>query len=304
MNLFRIVFKEFTQDIRDWRSNALMILFPILLISVLGAALGGVFSGSLALEADALYTVEGDGPIARAFQAFTARTAGMGVRFTETSDREQGMGSVKDLTHACYLVISDDRITLYKNARFGLEADFVRSFVQGFLRQYAAARAIGLVDPAALLRVTWDSGRSYVEETSLVGERQPRSTDYYAVTLLTLVIMYASVIGMGGIKEEQKLRTLNRVLSAPVRRWQPLRHRRVLGKGYTDCRADRPFPGDHVRGSGGGGCLPDRERGRGHWSAQFGLSRSGPLRRRLRPDRRFGSRDWADHGHRSHQMGQ
>jgi ABC-2 type transport system permease protein len=222
MNLVRIVFKEFKQNIRDWRGNAMMIALPIVLMAVLGAALSGIFSSAISLDMDVLYSIQDEGALAQAFATFKDGVGSTGVRFTRAVDTEESFSSVKDFTYACYLVVSERGITFYENDRYSSVSDFVQSLIRVFLRQYNAARAIAAVNPMALLTLKDVWGQSHVENTSLQAAMAPRSIDYYAVTMLTLAIMIASILGMQGMKKEMKLKTARRMLTAPVRRWQIL----------------------------------------------------------------------------------
>ncbi len=231
MNVLRIAFKEFKQNIRDWRANALMVLLPILLMSVLGAALSGLFSSSIDIKAKATYSTRGEGPLPAAFEAFTASVLPMGVRFTRVEESADALGGVRDASIACHLAVSDAGITMYKNDRFAFEADFVQSLLTVFLERYNAAAAVAAVDPALLPRFFAEPDASAVETVSLRGNRNPSALDYYAVTMLTFMILFASVFGMSALKREMRLRTANRMLCAPVRKWEYLTGK--LAGGYA-----------------------------------------------------------------------
>lgn len=49
--------------------------------------------------------------------------------------------------------------------------------------------------------------------------------DYYALTMLTLILMYSSIAGVFAIKSETIARTLNRLLCSPVGK-----HEILIGK--------------------------------------------------------------------------
>ncbi len=231
MNAIRIVAKEFLHNLRDWRPNALMILMPIVLMAVLGAALSGVFSHSFSLDARVLYTVKEEGTLSNAFMTFTPSVAPMGVSFTPAKSEEQGREAVKNVTYACYITISNTGILLSKNSRFGFEADFVQSLLQAFLQRYNAIAAIAAEKPAAAMRIlsAQTAQEPWVRSSTVEARKSPGAMDYYAVTMLTLTIMYAALFGMSGIKRELRLKTAERMLSAPVRKWEILSGKVVGG---------------------------------------------------------------------------
>jgi ABC-2 type transport system permease protein len=218
----RILLKEIRHTSRDWLANSLMILFPIVLMSVLGAALSGVFTSSLDVDARVMYTIRARGPLGAAFEGFRATAETLGVRFSPTDNPEAGMQATREATHSAYVVVTDDGLTLYRNDRFAFEAGFVQTLLAAFMERYTALLAIAQAAPSALPQALAAEPVSYTESTALAGDRQPRAVDYYAVTMLTFITLYSSMLGMMAIRKEQRLRTSSRILCAPVRRWQLL----------------------------------------------------------------------------------
>lgn len=62
----------------------------------------------------------------------------------------------------------------------------------------------------------------YTELKSLDKRRTPSSLDYYAVAMLTLILLYASMTGFSSVKTEQYLMTQGRILTSPVRKHEYL----------------------------------------------------------------------------------
>jgi ABC-2 type transport system permease protein len=233
VNLIKIIVKELKQNFRNWRTSIMLILFPIVLMAVLGTALSGVFNNTVEIRADAQYSVHGSGPVVQAFETFRTSVEPMGVRFTRVEESADTFSEVRDLSLACYLIVSDQGIILYKNSRAPLEADIIQSMLTVFLGRFNTAVAVAPVRPDLLKILAAGSGDTYVETTSLGGNRRARAIDYYAVTVLSFVVMFASVFGLSSIKREQRLRTADRMLSAPVRRWQILAGKIIGGLAVT-----------------------------------------------------------------------
>lgn len=240
MNTLRITFKEFKQQIRDWRSNAIMILFPIILMTILGAALSGAFSGMTSLpEIKATYTLEGAGPVAAAFSRLASESAVKGVQFSEAPSKEEGIQSVENADSSAYLVVDNRRIELYRNERYPVESGIVKSIVEAFLLRYNAVAAVvesqggpGVARRPDSSSLQGSVAGSYVESRALSGKRTPTATDFYAVTMLTLILMYASLFGASRARAERRLGTADRIVSAPVGRAQLLVGK-VLGSLIT-----------------------------------------------------------------------
>ncbi len=225
MNILNIIWKEFRQNIRNWKANSMMVLFPIVLIIILGTALSGAFDSSIKLsDTRVLYTLENGNGLSQYFKEFTAQGKELGIQFEETSDVDKGIKSIQDVTYSCFILFEKDsgKVRLYKNARYNFEADFVEGYVDAFIQKYNAFAEIARTNPAALGKAMAETGKEYARIMSLDTKRQPSSIDYYGITMLTLILMYASLTGLWGIKSEQNMKTGNRILCSPVRKYEIL----------------------------------------------------------------------------------
>ena len=68
-------------------------------------------------------------------------------------------------------------------------------------------------------------GKEFYQITTIDGKRKPNSTDYYSVTVLTMIIMYSSITGLSSIRKEKNLKTGNRILCSPAKK-----HEILIGK--------------------------------------------------------------------------
>ena len=223
MNILNIIWKEFRQNIRDWKANSMMVLFPVVLILILGTAFSRVFDNSVQLnDARVLYTIQAGSGIAGYFEEFLTQGKELGIIFEETQDVDRGIRSVEDVTYSSYILFegNSNNIRFYKNARYNFEANFIEGYVNAFVQRYNAYAEIARSNPAALDKAMAEAGKEYVRVSSLDTKRQPRSIDYYSITMLTLILMYASLTGMWGIRSEQRMKTGNRILCGPVNKYE------------------------------------------------------------------------------------
>jgi ABC-type multidrug transport system, permease component len=219
MKILILVWKEFRQNVRNWKANSMMVLFPIVLILILGTAFSRVFDDSIALDnVRVLYTLNSSNGLSSYFKSFTEHGKEMGIKFEETSDVDAGVRSVQDVTYSCYILFENDsnEVKLYKNARYNFEAGFVQGFVDSFISRYNAYAEIGKSNPEALGKIMAEEGKNYVNTMSLDKKRKPRALDYYAITMLTLILMYSSLTGFWGVKSEQNHKTGSRILCSPI----------------------------------------------------------------------------------------
>lgn len=229
MNIIKILLKEFKQNIRNWKANSMMVLFPIIMIVFLASAFSGVFNHEIDLSSiNVQYTVNCSQQLADSFRSFTEKTGKeLGISFEETSNQEEGFKGIMDTEYSCYIYLSGDpdEIKIYKNEKYDFEANLVKSILETFSQRYDAIAEIAKSNPEMLGQIMSDTTMSFAKIESLDENNQPESLDYYAVAILTLILMYSSMTGFWSIKSEQTMRTGNRILCAPVRK-----HEILIGK--------------------------------------------------------------------------
>ena len=107
MKTLQIILKEIKRNIRDYKANTMMVLFPIVLIIILGAAFSGIFKGGMDLGGmSILYTIDAedsDPVFESAFNSFRQHLSGeMGLVFEETTDFDKGLRDIEDNKYAAY----------------------------------------------------------------------------------------------------------------------------------------------------------------------------------------------------------
>ncbi len=235
MNILRILVKEFNIAIRDYKANMLMVLLPILLIIILGAALSNTFEKEYVFdEVTVLYTevdLEGGAPLIQAFKNFREQIAKeTGIIFEEAESLENGIENVSTYKYSAYIYVDSDQryVKLYKNEKHTFYANLVESALNSFTSTYATMYAIALSNPSALTDIKAAQTKEYVTLNSLDAKQKPGSTDYYAVTMMTLILLYASLTGSYSVKSDIEQMTASRIISSPVRKYELLTGK-VLG---------------------------------------------------------------------------
>lgn len=204
----------------------MMILFPIVLIAILGAAFSNAFTKDIALDnVQVLYTLTGEKELTASFESFLGELHDeIGITFTETNNTDEAINSIKSSKYSCYVILTEDsqKFEIVKNERFNFEANLVESLVTSFAARYGAIRLIAQSNPSVLQNILDETAMDFVKIESLDKIRQPGALDYYAVTMLTLILMYASMTGFWSIKNEQSYKTGNRMLCSPITRMEIL----------------------------------------------------------------------------------
>lgn len=229
MNTVRIILKEFKLNIRNFKANLMMVLFPIVLIIILGAAFSNSFDRSIKLgNVTVLYTedMKDSGmTLTKAFESFREDlTEELGISFEKTDDINMGMASIKDYKYSAYLYISDNtqEIKLYKNEKYGFTASLLESALNSFINTYGTMSTIAVNNPSAMAMPQMEVHGNYVIVRSLDEKRQPGSLDYYTVTMMTMILLYASMTGFWSVRGDLEQKTASRTLCAPVRGYELL----------------------------------------------------------------------------------
>jgi len=214
----------------------MMVLFPIVLIIILGAAFSGSFDQPAKIgDVKVLYTEKINGNnhyLTEAFKEFReGLTRDYGMIFEKTDDVNVGMKSVQGYKYTGYVCVSDEpqEIKLYNNEKYGgYKSVILESVLNSFTKTYKAMATIAVNNPSALALSQMESHGDFVSLKSLDKKRQPGSMDYYAITMMTMILLYASMTGFWSVKGDMEDRTAGRILCAPVKRYEFLMGK-VLG---------------------------------------------------------------------------
>lgn len=161
--------------------------------------------------------------MSQAFAEFRKQGAAMGITFTETKSTEQGVENIKNRDYTAFVNVTGDGLELTKTDWSSLKADLVEGMLKTFVERYKTVAAVAEVNPQAVPQILHNSQPGdYVQVSSLGEKPRPRAMDYYAVTMLTLITLYASLTGTFAISSEKTLKTAGRLLSAPVGRYELL----------------------------------------------------------------------------------
>jgi ABC-2 type transport system permease protein len=223
MNVIYISVKEIIQILRDKRAMIMMVLFPMLLMTILGSALSGAFEGSsINLNTKIIYTIKGEGELSKAFASYMDGIKDMGIEFQSAKSEEEGLSSIKDATYSCYIKLdaNSNKLELYKNERYDFSANLIEGTLKFFVDKYNVIYEISKVNPSKINELTKNKHLDYVESLSLEKNSEPRAKDFYAITMMTLIIMYSSLTGAYSIIGEKTRKTKDRIFISPTKKYE------------------------------------------------------------------------------------
>jgi len=223
MNIISIIIKEIKHSFRDKKSMGMMILFPMVLILVLGSALKSEFATSIDIGTPKiLYSIEGIGTISDNFKtSFIQKGKDFKMEFIKMDDINAA--KKKLISKQCDAIIvlkADNKIEFYKSDASSLKAGMAESILSTYVQQFNVISDIIKVNPRVINSILSDNNADYSIITSVNKSAQPSSFDYYTIAEIALIIMYAAMTGLFGIASEKNSKTRNRVLTSPVRKYQ------------------------------------------------------------------------------------
>lgn len=232
MRIFNIMLKEIKGNIRSSKTILMMVLFPIVLMSILGLAFSNTFNSDYKISGiSVIYTDNGSKEISDGFKNFVESSKKIGIKFYEIKNTDEGINDIKNAKYTAYIVLKGNNMTFYKNDRNFLDTGIVESILKIFVDRYNAITTIARENPASIPKITSYNDYNFTEVVSLDRERQPSSNDYYSVTILTLIVLYGSMSGIYSIGGERTKKTGNRILISPARKYEILTGK-VLGVSF------------------------------------------------------------------------
>jgi len=215
LNVWRIALKEI-KAIRDIKTIVFLIVTPILTILILGSVLTNTFNGSKTVgDIRVLYKIKSsESELAKSWDAFADQAGKNGMVLEPANENTDGKLEVANNRYVGYVEISDSGLNYYGNSSSPVESGIAQGMITAFANRYKLAAAAGNSDQAVLL--SGNRSPDFVRETSLDTARQPRALDYYAIAMVTLIIMYSALPAAELISSERKRNTTVRLLASPI----------------------------------------------------------------------------------------
>lgn len=218
MNIWRFAFKEI-KTLRDIKVIIYLLGTPIILILILGTVLSNVFNGSIAVgDIRVLYkNMDPESEISGYWEAFVEKADPSVIRLEQAGESMDGIREVENNQYVGYVEISETGMKYYGNSQSSVESGIAQSLLAVFADRYNLAAAIAEANSGqAGEGVPIYDGANYVQVFSLDGDRQPSAMDYYAIAMLTLIIMFGALGGADLIEGERRRKTAVRLTAAPV----------------------------------------------------------------------------------------
>lgn len=221
MKALYIAYYTALRNMRDYTNLTIMLIFPIVMIFILGSALSGSFTIENMEPINVLLVNEDKGEISQSFEAFLHSNDIKEILNTEYAESyDEGYSKVKQGEAAALIHVKegfDGQIDIYENNSSIFKSSVVKNVIDVFIQSANAQYAVQKLSSTS--HGVQFSDNITEEAVNLDGSK-PSSLDYYAVSMLLMTLMYGTTYGSSSMSEEQYHKTEIRLKSAPVEPYQ------------------------------------------------------------------------------------
>lgn len=206
MNILHIAFYTFKRNVRSPKFFISMVCSPLLLILILGISLSSIFNSS-SFENVKIGVYSTNYKEFVDFQNFTkSQNLNKALIVERINSKTQGISEVKTGDRDAVVCIEDSLDSTKLINTYVYKSDnFNASIVENLVNSYKN-------------NTTKHVNYSYLEKNSINGSgKSPRAIDYYAVTMMVMMIMYASEGCIRLLNEDLFTDVKHRVKSLPIK---------------------------------------------------------------------------------------
>ncbi|MGG4444670.1 ABC transporter permease [Brevibacillus fortis] len=220
MNIWNIAVKEIKSSLREKRTFMFMLALPLILMLILGSALSNAFDDTRTVgDMRLLYKSDGTNEqVSTGWHAFITAIENEGVEVVQAGPGTDGNEEVRADRYTGYAVVSDDGIEFYGSSKNAIGSNILAGMLTVFADRYSLASAAYQVDPETALATITTAGQNdeFIRETTLHPNKKPRSIDYYAMAMTTMIGLYAMINASYLFSGERTNKTAIRLMAAPV----------------------------------------------------------------------------------------
>lgn len=196
MKILTIVKYRLLQSVRDVQSLISMLLIPIFLILILGNALKNNedFTARTVDKVNLLYVNDDSTNGAKAFENFiTLDELGDIIQVEKINNIEEGKKLIENRKYDALVVYDenyDGKLELIGSEYNQLGVSIVKGIVETYSSSANAMEALGKIQSR---NFTLEQNNNLQDEAVSVSGKKPSAIDYYAITMLVMIIMYGSI---------------------------------------------------------------------------------------------------------------
>lgn len=224
MILLTLIKKEITQFFRNKIDVITMLIFPVILIFVMGKALNGLMSldKNIFCGKTIYYNIEKDGGENNNVQVFydfiTEFQKNSDVKFVQSNDVKKVTSLVNKDEAICFINIRGDDIDYFRNEnKESTESKVFRNLYEQYMQKYTFVHSISKKNPSQVQKIMSAKNNTQIQYEG-IGYDEVNSFTYYTFVELTLIILYISTITSISMYKERFLHTLTRLRVSNIKK--------------------------------------------------------------------------------------
>lgn len=230
MKVLYVILYNMKRELRHKTNLMYMLLLPIILILILGNALKGQYTPSDIKKAQVYYYSEDNGDVSKQFEEYIkSNELKEIIEVKKVKSKEEGFKLVRNNERSSFIYLNSKFTDNIKNGKDGdinvynetdnIQAKIVKNIVEGFCDGGNAVYASYLIGGEGEYSY---EGNNVIDSPIDINGKVPRAIDYYAVTMLVMILMYGANYGSNSIISVYAENEGIRLQTTPTRRIQIL----------------------------------------------------------------------------------
>nr|WP_307906355.1 hypothetical protein [Clostridium botulinum] len=174
MKFLNIAINEIKINFRDKKSMIMFIIWPIMLITVLGFSLNSAFNKiDLFQDTKIVYTMGENTKNKQAFEEFLDIIKKQGIEIYKENNTKIAKEKVQNKEYICYLNFHKEgnKIDFYKNDKYSSQASVVEVIANSFIKKYNTVVEVIKINPTLIKKDNINKINKYVEIESLENKK-------------------------------------------------------------------------------------------------------------------------------------
>ncbi|KHS57919.1 hypothetical protein QX51_05685 [Terrisporobacter othiniensis] len=233
--LLTLIKKEIIQFFRSKSDVIIMLIFPVILIFVMGKSLNGLMGMEKDIFNDKIIyyrvnaPIENEQDLQRFYDFMIHFEKNTNVKFIENSNYNEATRDVNNNKAICFIDIYDNDINYFRNEKKeSTESKVFRNLYEQYMKKYTFLQSIYKSNPQQIKNVL-----DYEIKIFLINEginaKEVNSFTYYTFAILVLIILYISSLTSTAMYKERFLHTMTRLKVSNTKKINILLSKIALG---------------------------------------------------------------------------
>ena len=217
MILLTLIKKETMQFFRSKSNVIVMLIFPIILIFIMGSSLNDIMGMEKNIFDDKIIyyrinaPIENEVDLQRFYDFMIHFEKNTNVKFIENNNYKEAINDVNNNKAICFMDIYNDDINYFRNEKKeNLESKVFRNLYEQYIKKYTFLKSIDKSNPQQMQTVL-DYEIKILLKNENINQEEVDSFTYYTFAILILIILYISTITSMSMYKEQFLHTMTRL---------------------------------------------------------------------------------------------